>query len=587
MIDGPRRWDLTQIFPDDSAAVAGAVALARSLEDLAERAAETIATAGVAELVETLAELEGALEEVLDYARMRLYEDAVGPGVQEVGAAIQAEVTRGQASAERVLDAWRAVADTAAADALIAPRLAPAAYRLRLAREVTRYRLAPAVEAAWEARTESARDRWAALQEIVDATARVRFDDGTGERDWGIGDLGTVLRRPDAEIRRGAYAALADAYAGIREVLATAWDASVADRIAEDRLRGRVHPAQETLDREDLPLEGLRSLVEAVPAAYGARQRLLATQARLMGLDDFSVADADAPVEGLPTLTYDEVAELAFAGLGSLHPTLEQDARALFARDRIDGEIRAGKQQYAVTFLTRLDPPAYVAFRFTGQAANVPLLGHELGHAVALARSRSAQPPVARGWPGVVFEVPSLAGEIAAGDAFAAAYPELEARIRLVLAQDLGWSVFESVAFCLVELDLYEARSGGSVLTGDLIQDTFRRRYAELYGPDVAFDDRDALVALGSWANYGIPSRFYNFQYSVGALEALALHVLRREDPEAFAGRFLTFLGSGRSVSPAAQLEPFGLDFGPKTWATGLAELGRRFALVEGAAPPR
>lgn len=569
------------VFPDGGAAVRAAEELASGAARFAESAARTLADGGADGFVTELGRLDLALADVQEYARMCQYADAADEDVQRTVVAVQEAVIAGQASLERALDAWRALPEGDAGGLLAQAELAPAAYRLRRERYLAAHRLTPDGEAAWTARTESARERWASLQEQVEATVRVPFDDGSGLREWGIGDLETVLRRADVGVRRTAYEALASAYAGIRDVLAVAWDAAVADRLVEDRLRGRGHPALETLQREDLPLEGLRSLLDLAPGRYVLRQRLLRRQAERLGLRAVHVADAEAPPPGLPTLSYAEVAELAVEGLGALAPRLGDDARALLVSGRVDGETRSGKQRYAVTFATRLQPPAFVAFRYTGAAANVPLLGHELGHAVALARSAAAQPPIAHGWPGVAFEVPSLVGELAAGDAFVARYPDCAREIRLVAAQSLGWAVFESLAYCLVELDLYELRSRGEVLTGDRIQTAFGHRFGELYGPEVAFDAPDALVALGQWAGYGIPSRFYSFQYAVGALVALVLLARRDADPERFAVDYVAFLGEGRSASPADQLRRLGLELGSDAlWEEGFAELERRFALV-------
>ncbi len=587
-MERPEPWDLSPLFPDGRTAADAAERLADEAALLADRAPQLLATGGVGAFVAELGRIEAALDEVHAYARMRQYADATAQDAQTAVAAIQSAAIDGWAALQRALDAWRALSPADAETALRPAEVGPAVYRLRRERELARHRLSEEAELVWAARTASARERWSSLQEQVEAAVRVPFDDGTGERDWGLGDLGTVLRRPDPALRRAAYEALATAVGEIRDVLAIAWDASVADRLAEDRLRGRDAPAQETLDVEDMPVEGFTSLVETVPRHYALRQRLLRAQAGLLGLRAVEVADADAPPPGLPQLAYREVAELAVAGLESLSPTLCEDARRLLTGGRVDGETRVGKQQYAVTFATRLDPPAYVAFRFTGAAANVPLLAHELGHAVALARAAAAQPPVARGWPGVLLEVPSLVGEIAAGDALAEAYPECARAVRLVAAQDLGWSVFETIAFCLVERDLYAARASGEVLGGEVIQAAFGRRFGELYGPEVAFGERDALVALGSWASYGVTSRFYNFQYAVGALVALALHARRAEDPERFAVDYLAFLGEGRSASPAEQLRRFGLELGSsRLWETGLAELERRFEAAIDLAPTR
>jgi oligoendopeptidase F len=576
----PQPWDLTVLFADDAAAIAEAGEAASAAGVLATSAAARFGEGDGPGVLREFERLDAALDNVNDYARMRQYADANGSGVQDTVIAVTASVTAGRASLEVALDAWRALAEADAAALLSESELAAARYRLTAARALARHRLSPDAERAWAARTETARTRWGSLNDNVEGALLIPFDDGSGERLWGIGDLGTLVRRPEADVRRRAYAAMAEAYASINDVLAIAWDALVADRLAEDRLRGRDHPAQATLDEEGMPLAGLLSLVEVAPQRYGIRKRLLELQAELLGVADFQVADADATLSGMPPLTYEEVTELAVAGLASLAPVLGDDARALVEIGRVDGQTRAGKQPYAVTYSTRLEPPAFLSYRFTGSPSNVPLLGHELGHAVALARA-AAQPPIARGWPGVVFEVPSLTAEIAAGDALMAAHPDHARLCGLVAAQDLAWSAFETLAFCQSELDLYEIRAGGTILTADVIRDVFRRRIGDLYGPGVPFDDRDALVAMGSWANYSMHSRFYNFQYAVGALVALALHARRRDDPERFAAVYVAFLSEGRRSSPAAQLELFGLDLqSAELWTKGYDELERRFAAL-------
>lgn len=580
-MSGPNAWDLTVLYPDDKTAIGEAAHLAVAAAELADRTTAALETGDLGSVVAEFAALDAAVDGVHDYARMRQYSDANGPGVQETMIAIVASTTSARGALERVLDAWRALPERAADELLGEAAVEPARYRLGRARQQARHRLSPESEVVWAARTESARTRWGSLNDNVEGALSVSFDDGTGVRLWGIGDLGTLVRRPDSAVRRSAYVALANAYESINDVLAIAWDALVADRLAEDQLRGRAHPAQETLDEEDMPLSGLLSLLELAPTRYGVRQRLLERQAEILELDEFQVADADASLPGIELLSYAEVLDFAVAGLGSLAPQLGEDALSLARLGRIDGETRTGKQPYAVTLSTRLDPPAFLSFRYTGSPANVPLLGHELGHAVALARSAAAQPPIARGWPGVVFEVPSLTAEIAAGDAFVAARPEHAQVIGFAAAQDLAWSAFETVAFCLVELDLYAARADGTILTADVIRGAFKQRFSELYGPGVAFDDRDALVAMGGWANYAMHDRFYNFQYAVGALVALALHARRRDDPERFARDYVAFLSEGRSSSPATQLERFGLVLGDSAvWEAGYDELERRFAGV-------
>jgi oligoendopeptidase F len=578
-------WDLSQVFADDAAARTEAGALPASCRTLAERAAPVFADGRVEEVVALVAEL-GELEErartLDDYARMRQYADAAGAGVQEIVGFAQAAAVDARAALAEALDAWCAI-ETARADGLLAePALAPARYRLLRVRVLHRHRLSPDAERAWAAREESGRVRWASLEEQTEAAARIAFDDGTGERPWDVGSLWGVTRRPEADLRRRGYAAVAELFSGVADVVVACWDSAVADRLAEDRLRGHTHPAQATLDGEDLTLAGLESLVGAVWSHLPLRQALLRRQQELLGVDPVLPADADGEPPGLPSVTVEAAWATAHAALASLAPPLADQAAALRAAGRVDLDDRAGKQPYAVTFCTRLDPPAFLSTRFSGRAAHVTTVGHELGHAVALGTMRRAQPPIARGWPGVVVEVPSLLAEIATGDGMVeAAERRQRPALRLVAAQDLVWSIFESIAFCKVELDLYTARAAGVVLTTERVLAAVREHFAELFGPTCPFGERDALVFAAAWAGYAASYRFYNFQYSVGALCALALTARRRDDEKRFADDLLRFLAFGRSAAPADQLGVFGVELGSLAlWEAGLDELERRLALV-------
>ncbi|MSO57493.1 MAG: hypothetical protein EXQ77_00440 [Thermoleophilia bacterium] len=572
-------WELGQAYASDDEVRAEAATLPGRCHALAAEAA-TLLARDAASFVAALGALRQDVEHLRDYGRMRQYADAEGSravvGVA-LGAALEAS-----AALDRALDVWAALPSERADAALALPSLAEARHVLSRARALAPHRLSPTEERVWAARDDSGRGRWESLHEQVEASVRVVFDTGTGERPVGLGQLGAACRHPDHALRRSAYTALAAAYGGIADLVASCWDAAVTDRLAENGLRDRVHPAQATLDEEELPLAGLESLVAATTDGLGLRHRLLDVQADLLGVDTLVGADVDAEPSGLPAIGWEDAWAASVAGLRALHGPLGEEAEALLAAGRVDLQSRAGKQAYAVTFQTRLDPPAYLSASFGGRVSNVTTIGHELGHAVALGAARRARAPIARGWPGVVFEVPSLLGELATGDVLTAtARPEHRPGIAVATLQDICWSVFEATAFCRVELALYADRAGGRSLTAERILGALREGWRTLLGPRVTVSEEDALVAMASWAGYGVSYRFYNFQYAVGALTALALLGRRTADPERFAAELPPFLAGGRVASPTALLAPFGLELGSRAlWDEGLVELGRRIESV-------
>jgi oligoendopeptidase F len=349
--------------------------------------------------------------------------------------------------------------------------------------------------------------------------------------------------------------------------------------LAEDGLRGREHPAQATLDDDELGLDTLETLVDAVWSRLDLRHDLLSRQAAALDVRPLLVADTEGEPASVAPIGWEEAWEVAVAALDDLDPRLGDDARALLRLGRVDVAPRPGRQLYAVTCRTVLDPPAYLALWFTGRVTGVTTLGHELGHAVALGAAFRAQPALGRGWPRGALEVPSILAEIATGDRLVLERPDDAAAVRLVAARDLSWAVFEAVASCRAELELYAERRAGQMLTPERICAAYAAAMAPLFPPGVAFGDREALFLAFGWASWAIASRFYNYQYAVGALTALALAARRRESPDEFRAAYPRFLGSGRSASPAEQLRPLGVELGsPALWHEGLDELARRVA---------
>ena len=130
------------------------------------------------------------------------------------------------------------------------------------------------------------RSAWIALRDRVASRARVRFDDGSGERELDLPGLREVaVSHESRPVRIEAYEAMSCAYGGLAEVVAACWDSPIADRLVDDRLRGRRHPAAATLEEQDLPPAVFTSLLEAVADSHGALQGFLQRRASSLGVE--------------------------------------------------------------------------------------------------------------------------------------------------------------------------------------------------------------------------------------------------------------------------------------------------------------
>jgi len=153
---------------------------------------------------------------------------------------------------------------------------------------------------------------------------------------------------------------------------------------------------------------------------------------------------------------------------------------------------------------------------------------------------------------------------------------EADAGTRASLAADRLENAFAAIyrqtVLARFEQRAYGVRGEGLALGVERLNELWVEENARYYGDSVTLPEG---YALGwSYIPHFIHVRFYTYAYSFAQLVALLLHRRYREDPEAFAPRYLDLLGAGGSASPADLVAPFGLDLhSTDTWREAFAEL--------------
>src|SRR5205823_9789288 len=119
-------------------------------------------------------------------------------------------------------------------------------------------------------------------------------------------------------VRIEAYEAMGRAYGGLAEVVAACWDSTIADRLVDDRLRGRDHPAAATLEDQDLPPAAFTSLLDAIAGSHPALQAFLRRRAGSLGVEKLHPTDVSANPPGAGSIAFDDAWETSLAALRAL-----------------------------------------------------------------------------------------------------------------------------------------------------------------------------------------------------------------------------------------------------------------------------
>jgi oligoendopeptidase F len=566
------RWDLSLIFADAAEArsvLAAAVARAWTLEEQVA-GIDDLDPAGLADLLAEASELSGLQEvfhEDFGYAALRLLADASDAEARDLVAECEADLGS-------LRDGIRALglAVGTRPDLAELPELAPYRHWLAHQASLTSARLEPAAERAFAARASSAASAWGRLSQEILTAASVPFDAGEGEQPHGVVELRLLRVHPDREVRRCADEALVGIYDANIQVAAACLDAVVADRLAEDRLRGREDPMVATLAVDEVDAHAVEHLLSAVERNAGILTRWYERKREALGVNQIEVYDRTAPVGDPPPIAWPEAVAATSEVFEELSPSLGDIARGIFAAPRVDAERRPGKDGsvFCVGF-----PGSYGVFVFLSYietALGATMVGHEMGHAVHFATATTARPWLAAFEPpsAAFLEVPSTFAELAVAEHLSTTLggEAGKALLRSSL-EGVFQLVFGASVMTRFEQDACASRAAGQALTPERIRELWRTRDEAVYGrlarPLGVMNFPHMFIA-----------RFYGYQYTYATLAALGLSVLRRSDPERFARDYVAMLEATGSGTPAQLLGGCGLDVDdPDVWEQSLAELER------------
>jgi oligoendopeptidase F len=570
------RWDLSDLCESADEARSQWTELGAHADDFAARYRGNVGTldaAGLRELLDEIDELEQGVSRLQVYSYLRLSMAATDVEANDLATFTRDRVADIENALVFLGLEWIAVDDERAETLLADPILAPYEHKLRVERREKPYVLTEPEEQALNARRPTV-SAWMALHDRHVSTLEVPFDAGEGEEPHTISKLLSYFYRPDRDLRLRAVTALFEGLAPRADVLAACYDALVGDRLSTDRLRGYANPMQPTNLDNELDDEIVDAMFTATEEAYPIAHKWFTAKARLLGIDKLELADQYAPIGDARAFTWAEAVDIVESSFGRFSPRLAEIFRACIDAGHVDVLPRSGKAAGAYCTSVSKTILPYVLMNFTERLRDVSTLAHEFGHAThnVLALERQTWRSHRTGIP--MAEVPSTFAQSIADDYLLE--NEDDPGTRAALATDRLENAFASIyrqtVLARFEQRAYDARGEGLSLGTERLNELWVEENGKYYGDSLAMPEG---YALGwSYIPHFIHVRFYTYAYSFAQLVALLLYRSFREDPEAFAPKYLDLLAAGGSASPSDLVAPFGLDLrSPDTWRAALAEL--------------
>jgi oligoendopeptidase F len=375
------------------------------------------------------------------------------------------------------------------------------------------------------------------------------------------GNIDTLIRLQDREVRKAAWEAYADGYISVKNAMA----GTLAGQVKTDVFFARAHNYPTALDAAlaggNIPREVYFNLLDTFKRHLPVWHRYYQIRKRALGVESLHGYDIDVPlVRAKRTIPWQEGCDIVIEGLKPLGDEYGAVLRKGLKEQRwVDIYPNQGKGSGAFSYGTHGTHP-FLMMNYDDTLESVSTLAHELGHSMHSYFSWQHQPPVYSNYSMFVAETASnfnqalVRAHLLKGDV----EQDFELEILAEAMSNLHRYLFIMPTLARFELDCHERVESGESLTADAMSALMSDLYAEAYGDAVTVDR--ARVGI-TWALFPhLFGNFYVYQYATGisAANALAEGVLQ-EGPTA-AERYVKFLSAGDAVFPIEALKIAGID---------------------------
>jgi oligoendopeptidase F len=564
-----------------------AVAQAKALHERYAGTLDAIDGAGLAELMDAIAEVHELAGRAGAYAALHFAADTSDPARGALMQKVRERATEIQTTLLFFELQWAALSDERAEELLSAAGLERCRHYLRTVRRYRPYLLSEPEERILAEKEVTSASAWSRLFAEHTSAIEVELPGGDGAEpqrtplDVALGRLAS----PDRDVRRAAAGAVTAALQPGLRTRAYIFNTLVHDKAVEDRLRGYPTWLSARNLANEVSDESVQALVGAVRGRYEIPQRWYRLKADILGLDRLADYDRSAEI-GVEEerVSWSAARDTVLESFAPFSNELERLARRFFDERWIDAPARPGKRGGAFCAPTVPSEHPFLLLNYDGRRRDVITLAHELGHGLhfVLAGPRGI---FEYDTPLTVAETASVFAEQLVLARLLERSPSPEARLSL-LAEDIERAVatvFRQVALHDFEDAVHHDRRERGELSVERFGELWAERQEEMLGE--AVEVTDGYRAWWSYIPHFINSPGYVYAYAYGELLALSVYERYLEEGPDFAPRYVEMLAAGGSRSPEALGQIVGVDLeDPGFWDAGLALVQRSLDAAEDAA---
>ena len=403
---------------------------------------------------------------------------------------------------------------------------------------------------------------FAALSRLYDSitnryTFRVKVDGE--EKDLTRGELMSLVRLPDADIRARAYQKLYQVYGEEGPILGQIYQTVVRDWHNENiGLRKFKTPLSARNLGNDIPDEVVDTLLDVCRKNAPIFQRFFRLKAKLLGVDKIQRYDIYAPVaEASKNYSFGMASELVLDSFQEFDPRFAQLAHKVFTQNHVDSEVRKGKQAGAFCATVAPDLTPWVLTNYQGKAEDVATLAHELGHAIhsllasdhSIFTQHSCLP---------LAETASTFGEMMLIDRLLSEEKDEGVRRFLLFKQvdDSYATIMRQAYFAMFEKTAHDMTLKGAA--ADDLADAYFKNLQDQFGNSLTLGDEFRWEWVSIPHFYHTP--FYVYAYTFGQLLVLSLYKQFKDEGVSFKPRYIHMLSTGGSKAPMQILDEAGMD---------------------------